>query len=279
MKLAAAYVIYDDTEYLEVSLDAVSKACDKVYLLVNPKPWNGTGPNNDHVIEHLKKIAASNAKIHIETGTWKTEHDTRNAGLDLAIKDGMDFSLIVDTDEVYSIDHLYGLKNSIPKNPGVAVYHTYMSTYWKKAPLYRIEPRENFQPVICVNNKQFRFYDKRAGITLDEYGIPTLNYSGTVLTPNLFLMHHLSYERDDAFVKTKLTYFSHSHEILNKWYEEVWLKWQEGGKDFHPVNAPQYHTAVKQNINELPEALKKHFEKENQKVNYKVDSNIMNLLK
>src|SRR5271166_2243850 len=102
MKIAAAYVLYDDTELLELSLETTLKACDKIYFLVNKKPWNNAkeDDNNDKAVEYLYSLAKTHSKIHVEVGTWKTEHDTRNHGLELCKKEDMDYCLIIDSDEV-----------------------------------------------------------------------------------------------------------------------------------------------------------------------------------
>jgi hypothetical protein len=138
------------------------------------------------------------------------------------------------------------------QNPYAPSFHSAQNTYWKKDPIYRIEPREPFNPLIAVNVNQYRFYDKRQGITCDKYGVPNSQYAYAFIPPHLVIMHHFSYARDDLYVKNKLMNFEHSHEILPNWYENTWMQFKPGNKKLHPVTAAQYMHAVEVDYNQLP---------------------------
>lgn len=281
-KIAAAYVLFDDIELLPLSLDSTLKVCDKVFLLINRKPWRNAenAPPNDSAIQYCQNLTKSNNKIEVHIGEWLTEHETRNYGLDICKEQNIDYCLIIDSDEIYDDLSLANLKSILAQNTNnIPAFHTYWNTYWKTQPLHVIEPRENFSPLIACKANQFRFYDKRAGISLDPSGLPTQNYQASLLSPHNFICHHLSYARSDEYIKKKISYFSHSHEIVKDWYEKVWLTWKPGDKNLHPVNPSQYQKAVKQDLNLLPPVLKKYFEDLNKQPQYKLDSHIMDLLK
>ena len=56
---------------------------------------------------------------------------------------------------------------------------------------------------------------------------------------------HLSYARSDKDMEIKLKNFSHSHELVPGWYENVWKGWKPEMQNLHPVNPPEYRRAVK----------------------------------
>lgn len=258
MKLAAAYVIYDDIEYLQASVDSIYSATEHIFFLFNTKPWNGKLRPEDRAKADvfLKDLVIKYPKCEIIEGTWDREFEQRNAGLRLAKERDCKFCLIVDTDEVYHPFEFENFKSLMAKNPNVAAFHCSWNTYWKQQPMYQIEPRESFNPLIAANVDQYLFYDKRQGLSCNEYGVPHQSYQGAYVPPHLLLLHHFSYARTDEYVRNKLENFEHSHEILPEWYEKKWLGFQLGDKNLHPTTAPQYMKAVEVNLNMLPKPLK-----------------------
>jgi len=255
MKLGAAYVLFNDIEYLNLSLDAVSKACDTVLFIVGRYPWNNieNATSNKHIVDHIAKLCESNSKYQMIVGEWSTEHEQRNDGLETLKKQGISHALIVDTDEIYHLRHLYHLRQLILTNSNIYAFHSSWNTYWKN--FYRVEPRESFVPLIAVKCENFKFVNRRAGICLNDKG-EEIDYCGFSIPPHLVMLYHLSYVRTDEFMKNKIQFFSHADEILENWYNEVWLKWKEGDTNFHPVVPNQYHSAVKENIFEFPDILR-----------------------
>jgi glycosyltransferase involved in cell wall biosynthesis len=254
MKLAAAYVIYDDTEYLEASVESIYKSTDHIFFLFNTKPWNGTSRPEDRVKAeaYLQEFVKKFPKCEIIEGTWNREHEQRNFGLELSKTRDCKFCVVVDTDEVYHPFEFENLKDILIKNQTVPAFHCSWNTYWKQKPLYQIEPRESFNPLIVANVDQFLFFDKRAGVTTDQYGVPTVKYACAYLPPHVLLLHHFSYARTDEYIKNKIQNFEHSHEIVPGWYEDVWLQFKPGNKYLNPTNPKQYMTAVEVNLNMLP---------------------------
>lgn len=259
MKMSAAYVVYDDTEYLKVSVESIYESIDKIFFLFNTKPWNGKERPDDRAKAKvfLEDLVQKYPKCEIIEGTWDREYEQRNRGLELSKEAGCKFCLIIDTDEVYHPFEFENFKNSIVKNnPTVPAFHASWNTYWKQTPMYQIEPRETFNPLICANVDQYLFFDKRQGISCDQYGIPTPSYSCAYVPPHVLLLHHFSYARTNEYMSNKLQNFEHSHEILPEWYQKTWLEFKPGDRNLHPTTAAQYMTAVEVNLNMLPKNIK-----------------------
>jgi hypothetical protein len=258
MKLSAAYVLYDDFEYLEPSVQSIYNSTDHIFFLFNTKPWNGPLRPDDRAkaADYLKEFIKKYPKCEIVEGTWDREHEQRNFGLKLSKQKDCQFCVIVDTDEIYHPFEFENLKELIKKNMTVPAFHCSWNTYWKQKPLYQIEPRESFNPLIAANVDQYLFYDKRQGITCDQYGVPTPKYFCAFLPPHVILLHHFSYARTDEYIKNKIQNFEHSHEIVPGWHENVWLGFTPDTKYLNPTNPKQYMKAVEVNLNMLPKNIK-----------------------
>ncbi len=254
--LAAQILIYDDMQYVDLMLENVLKYCDEVLFLVNKHPLNtkpGVVYDNSHIVEKLQKLQEEDPKIHIEWADWATEEETRNFGLDLALRMGCEYSLIVDTDEIYDSASLNRLRDLIEdaevSNAGQWIYHTNWKTYWKKedGPLCVITPPEDFQPVVVVRNRNAAFTHLRHCMPY-SHGTPLTNQNhGRGLLPLGFLnLHHLSYARSDEFIKRKCEESGHSAngDLMKGWFENIWMKWKIGDKNIHPINPSQYVEAV-----------------------------------
>ena len=61
-------------------------------------------------------------------------------------------------------------------------------------------------------------------------------------------------------MKEKLSTFSHAHEILDGWYENVWLKWPSNRQmpNVHPTNPEKFPAVEYVEPKDLPEMLKEH---------------------
>ncbi len=269
--LAAQILIYDDLQYVDLMLENVLKYCDKVLFLVNKHPLNtkpGVVYDNSKVVEALKEYQKQDPKIHIEWRDWKTEEETRNFGLELAYNMNCEYSLIVDTDEIYDSESLNRLKDLLEdaeiQNAGQWIYHTNWNTYWKKddGPLCIISPPEEFQPVVVVRNINAHFTHLRHCMPFSHGQLlPNQNHGRGLLPVGFLNLHHLSYARSDEFIKRKCEESGHSQngDLMKGWFENVWMKWKLGDKNLHPINPPQYREAVIADLNKLPPHLRNFF--------------------
>jgi len=267
MRFGACYCLYDDHEYLEVSLASLKNQLDKVLFLISDIPWNGAIKNNSKTIEFVKKLCSKNKNFELIQGHWTNEIDQRNFGLKLFYDQGIDYYFVIDNDEVYHDFHFNNIKEFIKNNPQIAAFHIEWNTYWSKK-YYVIQPREYYQPVIAVKVSSFSFTKIRHGVTSitrsGGYVFQTKEdkYNGALIPPNVAICFHLSYARDNEFMKRKLETNSHAPEFIRNWYENVWLKWQPTMKNIHPVTPQQYNQAIRENFLVFPPALKTFIKKE-----------------
>jgi hypothetical protein len=268
MSFGAVYCLYDDAEYLEISLFPLSKHLDKVIFLISDTPWNGNPSDNISTIDAVKKLCRENSHFELHQGHWANEVDQRNFGLEKLFEQNIDICFIIDNDEVYHEYQFLNIMQFIEANPEFDSYHIEWNTYWSKD-YYCIAPREHYKPPIAVRVKNFQFVNMRSGITsvliLKGRPIAKLNtdkYNATIIPSSLAICFHLSYARNDAFIKRKIETFSHAPEILTNWYNDIWLKWNPEMRNLHPVTPHQYQIAVKEDFSILPDQLKTFIKKE-----------------
>jgi len=58
----------------------------------------------------------------------------------------------------------------------------------------------------------------------------------------------------------KLSTFPHAHQILEGWYQDVWLAWPEHRqqRDIHPTDPPKFPQAVYHDPADLPTVMQQH---------------------
>ena len=101
MKFGAVYCLYDDYEYLDISLESIKNSVDYVLFLISDIPWNGKVSDNKTTINKVKLLCAENKKYELIQGHWEDEIKQRNFGLNRFFKLGIDYYFVIDSDEVY----------------------------------------------------------------------------------------------------------------------------------------------------------------------------------
>ncbi|HCY38190.1 MAG: hypothetical protein DKM50_00370 [Candidatus Margulisiibacteriota bacterium] len=267
MKFGAIYCIYDDHEYLEISVGPLADKLEKILFTVSDIPWNGKVEDNSETLTLIKDMAKRYPNIEIVTGHWETDHDQRNSGIEILYSQGIDYAFIIDSDEVYHEQQFADIISFIKLYPDISVFHIEWNTYWKKD-YHRIFPRENFKPVIAVKTNSFLFTHIRDGITAIKRDgtmvqrTDSATYNGMLIPPALAICYHLSYARADEKIKRKIETSPHAGGVSVTWYENIWLKWTLEMRDIHPVIPSQYKRAIPEKRETLPVQLQEFIAKE-----------------
>jgi len=268
MKFGAAYCVYDDHEYLEISLNSIKSQLDKVLFLISDIPWNGKVTDNSSTIKFVKKLCSQNKNFQLIQGHWTNEIDQRNFGLSQFFAQGIDYYFIIDSDEIYRPQHFKNIIEFIKANTAISAFHIEWNTYWSKQ-YYVITPREYYKPVIAVKVSKFVFTKIRHGSTAVTRTKQTVfldnkseEYNYALIPPQLAICFHLSYARTDEYMQRKLETNSHAPEFITNWFEKVWKTWTPEMQNLHPVTPNQYRIAKKEDFRIFPEELKTFLKKE-----------------
>ena len=195
-------------------------------VMLSEKPFYGKEYPKDRTEEIAEEMGAEVIK-----GVWSQDDPMLNVGLN--VLKGFDYVLFLAPDEFLTREDHIALRRFVEGQgdyPAFAV--SKMNTYFKSSE-WRVEPREDYKPIIVVDPKKTQFRDIRS---------VTSNFG---YLPADITLYHYSWVRGDEEVRRKLDNFSHAPQITPNWYEEVWEKWTPDTKDFHPMNPPQYHSVVK----------------------------------
>ncbi len=229
--------LHDDWWFVRKSIEA-SKDFGPVLAFVSRSSWNGTKGDWEKVA-----IEAERAGAEVVLGDWDNETDHRRAAYKATLEMGYKYALIPDGDEIIEPKLLEKL-TKIADTELCDIVRAHMDTYWKSA-RYVIRPREKLAPAILINLKSVSH----------QYIRDFTGGSEIVLGPEHGVIHHLSYAGPDERIHRKITTWSHKHELVPNWYENVWLGWDKDKtlRDFHPTHPPAYGMAERI---EIPEILK-----------------------
>ncbi|MGQ9580162.1 MAG: glycosyltransferase [Armatimonadota bacterium] len=248
MNVAAVYCVHDDDTWLSHSIESVYSICRSIYVLVSNTPWFGEPGDNGSVVSRVESLPDPSDKIRVVKGSWQSEAEQRNAGLDILYEEKVEYCLVIDADEIYDPVDLERVIRIAQKHPEISCWHVEMDTYWKSW-MYRVYPREQLRPVVLLRVGTARFTRNR-GVSECTHGI---------IPPEVAVCHHLSYVRSDEQIKRKIATFSHARELVPGWYENVWKEWDTNPlmRNLHPTHPSAYGQAILQPYWALPPVLRK----------------------
>ena len=272
MKIAAVYCVYNEEEYLEYSIRSILEFVDRVFVLLGTAPYARYNPQargqfarQDRSEVIVAALASRHPKIALVKGVWDSEIEHRNAGLRLCAAAGMEYYFLVDGDEVYRRDHLANLREDILARPHVGQFIIKCDLFWRSF-RYRIVADD----LAWMPRRVFKLTRWSA---LGKSGIPLpvrcrftgnnkTNSWGPVfhLDPRRVIFYHFSFARSPEKMREKLLTYSHAHEILEGWYERVWLRWPEDREmaNLNPVDPPKLPRAVFREPSDLPDVMTSH---------------------
>jgi hypothetical protein len=225
MKFATHVLLFSQDKWILKNIDNSGPFVDKIYISWSDEPWTynkdarGNFKNKSN-LELLKKSKYYD-KIEIISGVWDTEESQRNACVDKAKKDDIDYLITHDADEFYTYDTFAKLINDIKENPNYDFYTTPWVSFWKT--FDNIIVGENGStiigfPEIAINIKK--------GIRFVRCRKP----SGTKVKQLDCLCYHASYVLNDEECWDKISTWGHTHQFdREKWYKTKWLNCRNPG--------------------------------------------------
>lgn len=231
MKLGAAIPVLNEWRFLPAVAGQLLQVVDRLVVLRGTRAQSGAPTT-------LTPVPPLDPRIEVIEAEWRSEQDTRNAGLDAL--DDCEWVFCLDSDEILLDDDLRALVKLCHGDEHQAL-SVRLRTYWKTIE-HRVEPPEKLTASIGVR--------RGARFTKTRY---------VDAEPHLtdIWLRHLSYVRTDAELKEKLRLFGHAHEIVPDWYEKVWLGWDADHDmlDLHPTHPPAYRQVVHEPDGELRRVL------------------------
>jgi len=249
-KFAAHALLFDSQKWILKMIENCGPFVEKIYVAYSELPWtyNPSARNNFKNTANPSILLNSQYanKIELIHGVWEREEDQRNACLDRAKADGMDFLIIQDADEFYKHSDYSRMIEQIANNPDYGFYKTPWCIFWKSFD-YILEGENGSTaigfPEVAINCKHnVRFTRARTPNSNNYFLLDALCYHGSFVST------------DDEMYR-KIHTWGHAHQFdRDMWYQNKWLKWTESLEDLHPVSPSVFRRAVRFK-EDLPEVL------------------------
>lgn len=195
MSVAVAYILHDDSAFLDMSIRSFTSA-GPGFAFVNRVPWHGDSEDWEQSAE-----IAEAAGAEVVFGDWRSELEHRQAALAYLTERGFTHALIPDGDEIMEQELLETLAKVAEAELADRVYVEW-DTYWK-SPEYVIRPRERFTPLIMLDLRRAH----PVGLRNFEGGRPLF------LSAEHGIIHHLSYAGPDDRIWRKINIWGHKDEV------------------------------------------------------------------
>jgi len=237
-KWAAIAIVYNEIDFIKGWVENkrdLGFEDEDLLVMVSEKPFQGDEVEDDGTVDYLE-----DEDIPYITGVWPKDDPMLNAGL-VVLKE-YDWVLFISPDEYLTKDGFNKLKATCAKNTHTSYAVKTMNTYFKTYK-HRIEPREAYHPLIAIK-KGNRFVNLRS-----------VEDDNCAYLSDDIILYHFAYYRPDFKIEQKMKNFSHAHQVIGDWYNDVWVKWTLDTKDFHPTHPGQYKGVI---LDEPPKEITKY---------------------
>jgi len=257
-KFATHVLLFGQDKWIMRNIENAYPHVDKIYVAHSPLPWAYNKSAREKYTDSfdLGLLAKSEFadKITVISGVWDTEEAQRNACVDQAIKDGMDYLIIHDADEFYFHENFKMIIEFIEKHPNFELYKIGWFCFWKSFNYILLgEDGKKLigYPEFAINLKaDVKFQSKRRPFT------PRMAIKSAVIPADVGVCYHGSYVLTNEEVYQKINTWGHANDFdREKWYKEIWLKWTPQMKNLHLVSPAAWSQAVHFD-GALPEVIK-----------------------
>lgn len=223
----ALTLAYNQEEYLEAMLRGIAPHCARLYVMHSQVPFTRYNPQArgeftraDRTAEILARLQRELPHLAVRTGEWACEDDMRNAGLDAAMADGLDYLMVVDADEFYRDGVVPAVQRSVLALPEADSWWCRTVVPFKRCD-YVIDRDDEYLPVAVRLDPAIRFTNRR---------IPA---GRRARLPQELAFFNMGFLLPDARMYEKTRTWSHAHQLPGRWFEEKWLGWSPATRNLH----------------------------------------------
>lgn len=253
MKLATYVIAYNQGKWIMRNLENSYPYVDHIYVLYSKLPLTHNKKARETLRNEFDINIIKNSKymdkITIIEGVWDTDTEMRNVALKKAKEDKIDYLMSHDADEYFFNGDFLKIRDAIKNNPDYIMYEIDHYVFWKSFKYRIIDINKEhgvagrMQTIVNVNK-------------VDNYDYIRDVYWGDHALIENVKCYHGSYVLTDEECYKKICSFGHAADFdIDKWYNEVWLKWTPKSRDFHPI-WPWCWDHVEEFKGELPEVIR-----------------------
>ena len=244
-KFVALMSIRNEAPWIEHSIHMVAPFVDGIVIGRGLKSWRNDFVTDDGTTELLKPYIQDGPVVYFEMEAPESDEWQRNQVLNKIreVHPDCDYVFIVDPDEFYhtkDLDELFLYCDE--RDPSdLGTVRVYAKQFMKN--MITCVGEEHFGPVMISLRDQTHFsYIRNVDQDWQE-------------TFDIFL-YHMTAVRSNHAMEEKILGWSHSHEVVPRWLEEVWY----GNKqtELHPVSPSLWPQRSTIGWEELPTILRIH---------------------
>ncbi len=218
VNIIALYKTFSGHEFVKQSIESIYDSVKKIYFVHSFVDWLGNEGTNDTIvpINDWKDKNDKKGKIEQIYGNYPNQSEQYNVGFEaIRQNENYDYIMLIDTDEVWSYDHLDSAIDMLEMDNGRhSGFRTRMFTYIKKLN-FIVWPPEPCSPLVFVNNNIDRIHGVRGN-----------SLQNTIIMQNIYF-HHFTLIRnneDEIFHKIALSNKGDNMKPvdIDKWRKEVW---------------------------------------------------------
>ena len=195
-KFGCQVVAFNETDFLEAIIRLFQPFVDEIVVSTGNKSWMGNIENDGSVEMVVLPLTKEFNNVHLIKGDWTTEAQQRNNALKHLNE--CNYIFVVDTDELWASEYITKVKEFALSHPGYNIFRANWNTRFKNIN-WRVEPREQFKPIVLINNK------KGLQFTENRHIQESVNTISILIPEKTALVEHLSFVRSEpSKIKEKI---------------------------------------------------------------------------
>lgn len=236
VKLAALIVVNNPEPWLDICLSCLTSSdIDIIIIAASEVPWVKYNQkareiySSTCVTDNLEAKYNKHGIIRFY-GEWDSDEDQRNAALDIIKQTDATHFLIVDSDEFFHSNEIAKLKEWLVERKE-DTFEICCRHFFKEL-CYEIVFGGRFARLELSRKRCFKVNDR---IFIDKSKMSEME-NAIVCPPGIMTCYHAGWVfENDEQCKRKLETWSHAHQVIDGWFDNVWLKWKLSDANFHMI--------------------------------------------
>ncbi len=248
----AIVLAYRQVDYIDYCLQTAADQFDVIVCMHTDVPFvkynvearrhfGGDDGSREIVLRHAKE----NPHIHVVEGRWDSEEAMRTEALDLFKRWGIDYTYVLDADELYADGMLQEIKSRIVTQKHHNRFRCRYRNLFRRMD-YEIIADDLWHNV-CYRTDAIDSFERGRTIEIPDVQLPK----------ELFFWH-FGWVLSDERMYEKINTYSHAHELPADWYERKWLEWTPATKDLCARAKWNWRETRRINPKLLPRVLRSH---------------------
>ena len=215
LKIAALYKTFSGDDWVRYSIESIYDNVDAIYFVHSNVSWLGERGNTCiKVVEDWKNKYDKDKKIITIVGDFQSQDLQYVVGMKVIKSGNFDWVLLVDTDEIWSMERLLYVRKYLETNPEYDAFSCSMFTHIKE-PKYIVWPPEPCRPTVLIRSNVESMVGVRGNRQPKKGNLRDVYFNHLTLVRK---------KEQDIFTKIIASNSAdgETHVNLKKWKKTVW---------------------------------------------------------